>query len=338
MVKFYAGLVISFFILVIINILWGVLNLSLWITNGLQVLLQGMNFVEGVYFSIFLKWIILADVCWLGLALVFALKRKRYKTGPQYYLKYNPIVNPIISVIIPTLNEEKNVEKVVNDYKMQKYVKYVFVIDNHSTDKTADIAERCGAKVIRKKMNTGMADSCIMGFNESLKTDANIVTLTECDGTLNGYDIKKMIPYLDNCDVVIGTRIIQVLTEKGNQNGMFNTWGNFFIGKLLQLKYFSLLHMGITPITDIGCTHRSIRRDALEKMIEDIKEYYKNNKDKDGWMLVPYLTMHAIESDLKTIEIPITFQKRLGSSKSGANKKSKGIILGLRMIWLILMS
>jgi hypothetical protein len=36
-----------------------------------------------------------------------------------------------------------------------------------------------------------------------------------------------MVSYLENADMVIGTREIQVLSEKGNQNKMFYVWGDF---------------------------------------------------------------------------------------------------------------
>ena len=60
-----------------------------------------------------------------------------------------------------------------------------------------------------------------------LETDANIIALTESDGTYAGIDLEKMIPYLENVDMIIGTREIQVFSEKGNQNKMFYVWGNF---------------------------------------------------------------------------------------------------------------
>ena len=40
----------------------------------------------------------------------------------------------------------------------------------------------------------------------------------------------KMIPYLDNCDMVIGSRMTQVLSEETNQNDTFLVWGNKFLG------------------------------------------------------------------------------------------------------------
>ena len=131
-----------------------------------------------------------------------------------------------------------------------------------------EIAKACDVTVITKEKNKGFAHSCILGMRESLKTDTNVVVFTECDGTFSGNDLAKMLPYADNCDMVIGTRQRQVLSEQKTQNSMFFVWGNYLLAKLVQLKYFSLLHLGIVELTDVGCMYRCIRRDSLEKIIE----------------------------------------------------------------------
>jgi len=326
-------------ILVIVQIVFVSINLYFWITEGIKTLLHGSTIIENVYFSIYLKWIILADAAWFLIALIFVLKRKHYKTDTSlHYLNYRPISNPIICVTIPAYNEELAIESVVKDYKNQKDVKHVIVIDNHSTDKTVQIAQSCGACVIKKESNKGYAHSWVLGLKESLKTNANIIVLTDSDATFSGSDLQKMIPYLDNCDMVVGTRLVQVLNERGNQNGMFYVWGNFFLAKLLQLKYFSLLHMGIVQMTDVGCSYRCIRRDSLEKIID--KFTYGNSdsviKEADGAKIGLFTTMIAIENDLQIVEIPISFKKRVGISKSGADKRLRGLVYGLGFLWYIL--
>src|SRR5579863_9700375 len=210
--KLYSAFGITFAVLLIINIVVTVLTLYAWVTGGLKELLQGMSLGERLSTSKYIKWIIFADFIWIGFLLIFLFKRKHYKTENQkYYLTNNPIEHPKICVIIPTYNEEIVVRDVVNEYKNQKFVDKVLVIDNHSTDKTVDIAKQCGANVIAKTENKGYSHSCYVGLKEALKTDANIIVLTECDGTFDANDIQKMILYLDNCDMVIGTRQIQVL-------------------------------------------------------------------------------------------------------------------------------
>lgn len=339
--RLYVAIAISLSVLLLVNLIWIVLNLYVWATGGIQALLQGENFAERLYYSIYLKWIIIADVVWIFFALIFLLKRKHYKTDPaMHYLTYIPIHDKKVCVIIPAYNEEPVIQKVVEDYINQKNVKQVLVIDNHSIDKTAEIAEHYGAKVIRKESNRGYADSCVIGLKESLKTDANIIVLTEADGTFSGYDLEKMIPYLDNADMIIGTRQIQVLSEKGNQNKMFYVWGNFFLAKLVQIKYFSLLHMGIINLTDVGCAYRCIRREALEKIIREFT-YPDTNEvvisPKSG-LFALFMTMIGLKNDLKIVEVPITFKKRIGRSKTESNKKTKAIRYGLEFLWFILIS
>ena len=149
-----------------------------------------------------------------------------------------------------------------------------------------------------------------------------------------------MIPYLENVDMVIGTREIQVLSEKGNQNKMFYVWGNFLLAKLLQIKYFSLLHMGVISLTDVVCAYRCIRRDALEKIIEQFT--YPNSdkvivKPKSG-LFALFMTTLGIRNDLRIVEVPVTFQKRVGISKTKSDKKLRAIRYGLEFFWFILYS
>lgn len=326
-------------VLFIINVVWFGWNLFLWVTNGIQFLLHGMNFVERVYASIILKWIILADLLYILIAVISLFVRKSFKTNASiYYLKYEPLNDPKISVSLNVYNEEPIIHKVVNDFVNQKYVSNVIVIDNHSTDKTVDIARRCGATVIVKDFNKGYADSWILGLKESLKTDANIIAIADIDGTYNAYDLSKMIPYLDNCDMVMGNRLVQHLTEKENQNTMFYVWGNWFIAKLFQLKFFNLLHRGHIQISDVGCSYRCFRREALEKIIHEFN--LSDNQitpEINDTNIILFTNNVAIRNNLKVIEIPITFNRRVGRSKY-TDTKRKGLKAGLVMLWYILKS
>jgi len=335
----YVGIFISFLILFVVNVGFIVVNLYLWINDGIQSLGVGQSLVEDIYYSLYLKWLIIFDVSWILLALTFMLKRKHYKTDFElHYLHYSPIIDPKICVVIPTYNEEKNIEGIIHECFNQKFVKKIIVVDNNSSDKTTDIAEKeKNVIVMKKKINKGYTHSCIMGLKESLKTDVNIIALIDADGTFSPNDLNKLIPYLDNCDLVIGSRQHQVITEKGNQNSMFYVWGNLFLAKLLQLKYFSLLHLGIIQLTDVGCTYRCIKKEALQKIIYELTNPSDTAVLKpENWLFSIYMTMLAIENDLKIVEIPITFGKRRGISKSDVDKKSKGVIYGLKFLWFIL--
>ena len=336
MKKFFFVLAMTFGILLIANIAWIGVNIYMFLIHGIESVVTGETLIENIYLSLYLRWILLCDGIWIVACLCFGLGRKSYKTDPKlHYLQYSHIADPKICLIIPTFNEESSIEQVVKNFINQKFVNNVIVIDNNSSDKTIEIAEKAGAKIITKSENRGYSHSLVLGFKEALKTDCNIVAATEADGTFNAYDLDKMVPYLDNCDMIIGTRQNQVITEKGNQNSEIFVWGNYFLAKLIQIKYFNLRHVGIVNLTDVGCVYRVIKREGLEKIVEKLT-YPKTDEPVGGVGIGLYLTMLGIENDLKTIEVPVTFNKRIGQSKISGLGTGHAIKVGLSFLWIIL--
>ena len=336
MKKFFFSMTISFLILLVINITWVFVNIYMFVDHGIESIISGQTLIENIYYSIYLRWILLADLIWLISWFVFILQRKSYKTNSDlHYLQFEKIEKPKICIIIPTYNEELSIEKVVKDFINQEYVEHVIVVDNNSSDRTVEIAKDSNAKVITKNENKGYSHSLVLGLKEAIKTDANIIGTVEADGTFNAYDLQKMIPYLDNCDMVIGTRQNQVMTEKGNQNSGFFVWANFILAKLIQMKYVSLEHMGIVNLTDVGCVYRIMKRESLEKIVDKLTH---NGTDQPigGVGIGLYFTMQCIENDQKIIEIPVTFKKRIGKSKISGVSTGKTIRVGLNFLWLIL--
>ena len=329
---FFFSLSISFLILLFTNIAWISVNIYMFIVHGIESIISGETLIENIYYSVYIKWILFSDLIWIIAWLAYIFKRKSYKTSLDlHYLQYKKIDDPKICIIIPTYNEELAIGNVVKEFINQPFVKYVIIVDNNSKDHTVDIAKSQGATVITKNENKGYSHSLVLGLNEALKTDANIIGTVEADGTFNSYDIEKMVPYLNNCDMVIGSRQNQVITEKGNQNSGFFVWANFFLAKLIQMKYLSLEHMGIVNLTDVGCVYRIIKRDALEKIIESLT-YPNTDKPIGGVGIGLSMTMLGIENDLKIIEIPVTFNRRIGRSKLSGAGTSKTIKIGLKFL------
>ena len=338
MKKFFFMLALTFVIIFIVNISWVISNLYLWSTEGITAVIGEETDVllEDIYYSEYARWIIWVDLAWIMSLLIFIFRSKHYKTDPAlHYLQFDDISNPKMCVAIPSYNEGETIGQVVTDYKNQKFVESVIVIDNNSSDNTVKIAKQHGAMVVTKNENKGFSHSYVLGLKESLKTDANIIVVTESDGTYSGGDISKLLPYLENCDMVSGSRQSQILTEKGNQNSRFLVWGNIFLAKLIQLKHFSQDHLAVVNLTDVGCVFMAIKRDALLKIIDQLS---KEDTDKLTWNISMrlYATLLAVENDLRLIEVPVTFKKRIGNSKIGTGKNLGTIKMGLLFLWVIL--
>ncbi len=337
MKKYFFVLTVSFFTLLITTIIWGIMTLIFLSVNGVQMVFHNRGFFAAVAASAYMKWIVLFDLGWMILFFIYLFSRRNYRTEvKQHFLQYEHLMNPRICVVIPAYNEEATIQQVVNEHLNQEFVKEVIVIDNHSEDKTVEIARNCGAKVITKSENKGFGHSVAMGLKEALKTDTNLIVLTEADGTLSANDIGKMLLYIDYCDVVRGSRQVQILNEKGNlREGITHVWGNYFLAKLIQLKYLNFTHLGIVNMNDIGCMLRMLKRETIEK-IQDQLTYEGTDVAIGGNGFLLFLDMKCLDEDMRIIEIPVSYKKRIGKSKFRTDKKMKSLKYGWEFFRLIL--
>jgi len=221
-----------------------------------------------------------------------------------------------VSVVIPAYNEEKSILKVVKDFS-KPCINEVIVIDNNCTDRTPDMAKKAGAKVI-KQPKQGYGFAIRKGLEEA---KGDVIIVTEADQTFIGKDIYKLLEYIEDADMVLGTRTCVQLNSRDVNMGRFLLWGNIFIAKLLQSFY------GNIRLTDVGCTTRAIKKSALKKIIK--------NFTVGGNHFSPEMIIEALKANLKVVEIPINYRKRVGKGKITSAGKWKAFKLGLKMIWLI---
>jgi glycosyltransferase involved in cell wall biosynthesis len=112
----------------------------------------------------------------------------------------------VIIAIIPAYNESETIGKVVAE--TSKYVSSVIVIDDGSTDNTAEVASSMNATVVRNRHNAGKGAALKRGFIECLKCGPDVVITLDADGQHDPGEIPKLLqPILDEeADVVIGSR------------------------------------------------------------------------------------------------------------------------------------
>lgn len=200
---------------------------------------------------------------------------------------------------MPAYNEEVNVASAVESFLAHDAVDEVVVVDNNSTDATAERAEEAGAIVVNESKQ-GYGHACQRALAEA-NDRGGIIGLVEPDGTFTARDVSKLLAYLDDFDFVVGTRTAPELIWQGANMGAFLRWGNWFVAKLLQV-----LHN--TPsLTDVGCTFRVMNSEAYTKIKDDFTV--------GGSHFSPEMLIRVAQNDVSMIEIPVNYRPRRGKSK-----------------------
>ena len=196
-----------------------------------------------------------------------------------------------VSVVVPALNEEVPIGTVVREIIATAIPREVIVVDNESTDRTAEKAKRAGARVISAPRGYGSA--CAAGI-AAVSKDCDVIVFLDGDGS----DVPALMPALldpignGTHDFVIGSRT-RGRREPGSMNFQ-QVFAGYLAGSLIRLLY------GVR-YTDM-CAFRAIRRDALEKLDMREKTY--------GWNLE--MQMKAARAGLRVLEMPVDHRCRKG--------------------------
>src|SRR3989338_2601232 len=260
-----------------------------------------------------------------------------------------------ISILIPAYNEEKTIGKVVMDFKKQLPESKIYVCDNNSGDKTAEIAEKTGAHILREnRLGKGYA------LQKLLTIKSDIYVVVDGDDTYPAEKVKNLIqPITENkADMAIASR-------KRFNSGIVRNFGNFFVTTLLNLFFNrnptpTVIDWGIArslrllgrisentniPATSIADSHHQLKTDGIfvfkHKLHDALSGYrafnynlIKNlNQKSKGFEIETELTIKAIESNFRIIEIPVNYTARK-ESKLRAYKDGIRIILALITLFI----
>lgn len=236
------------------------------------------------------------------------------------FIQISLVENTKLTVTLTAYNDEKSIGLAVEDFAKHPLVERVIVVSNNSSDGTFEVAERAGA-IVFNETTQGYGACVHRALSEAIKfSDTELIVLCEGDMTFSSFDIDKLLSFSAHADIVNGTRIVEQLRDKETQLSIFMFYGNWFVAKLLEVK-----HLGNVTLTDVGSTYKLCRRSALERLLPLL-----NNKVNLEFN--PYLIDKALENQLKIIECPITFRKRIGESKGGNINNWVAMNLGFRMM------
>ena len=216
-----------------------------------------------------------------------------------------------ISVVIPTLNEEQAIGEVVSN--IPKNIRgRIFVVDNGSSDGTAERARAAGARVIYESRR-GYGSACLAGARAAHQSE--IIVFLDGDRSDDPRQLEAIAAPLiaDQADLTIGSRIGGAL-EKGSMP-LHARVGNRIIVVILRLLY------GVR-ITDIG-SFRAIRTRQLFRLNMEQMTY--------GWPVE--MVVKAAQEGLRIQSVPINYRRRIGVSK--VTGTLRGSILAAYYMFLV---
>jgi len=209
-------------------------------------------------------------------------------------------------VTIPAFNEENKIQSVIKEIPRQISgisEVGVLVVDDGSTDQTAEKAKEAGADyVVKNKSNKGLALTFSRAQELALKLGADIIVNTDADFQYNQTEIPKLIePILTGeADIVLGDRQVKKLKHMKLGNKFGNLLGSWLIRKITS-----------STIIDASTGFRAFSREAALRL--NVTSFHTYTHET---------LIQAIDKRLTIVQIPVEFRKREGKSRLIASIKS----------------
>jgi glycosyltransferase involved in cell wall biosynthesis len=220
----------------------------------------------------------------------------------------------VVDVVIPALDEERSIGLVLADLQDER-LRHVYVVDNGSTDRTAEVAREAGATILREP-ERGYGAACLRAIARMRRTSPPDV-IAFVDGDYSDYpdEITNILDTLESgFDLVIGSRVLGD-AEPGALLPQAR-FGNWLSTRLIR-QFFG------EHFTDLG-PFRAIRWDAYEQL---------SMADRDFGWTVEMQVRAAIEG-LRCTEVAVSYRKRIGRSKVTGTVKGS-FLAGVKILWVI---
>jgi glycosyltransferase involved in cell wall biosynthesis len=220
---------------------------------------------------------------------------------------------PAVAVIIPAYNEEKSIAHVLGDIPRQ-WVRTIVVVDNGSSDRTAEYARLHGATVVPEPQR-GYGAACLAGI-ASLTSNIEIIVFLDADYSDFPEELEKVVAPIvqGQADMVIGTRMHDRATRAclTPQQRYGNKLATFLIKCFWGFRY-----------SDLG-PFRAINRKSLDLLQMEDRNF--------GWTVE--MQIKAVQKGLKIAEVPVQYRVRIGRSKISGTLKGT-ILAGTKILYTV---
>ena len=202
-----------------------------------------------------------------------------------------------ISIVMPCLNEEAAVvgcvETALSSITASGMTGEVLVVDNDSTDASAQLAAAAGARVVREPVR-GYGQAYLAGLAEAR---GRFIVLGDSDGTYDFAMVASFVePLTNGTDLVIGSRL------RGTIDRGAMPWLHRYLGNPLLTKTMNLLFSN--QISDVYCGMRSVRHEALSGL----------TLSATGMEFALEMLISAERNGMRIKEVPIRYRRRVGGT------------------------
>ena len=203
-----------------------------------------------------------------------------------------------IAVLIPCYNEEKTIGKVIRDAKAALPEATIYVYNNNSKDRTAEIAAEAGA-IVRNEYMQGKGNVIRRMFRE---IDALVYVMVDGDDTYPMESAREMVDMVlnRNADMVVGDRLSSTYYQE-NKRPFHNFGNNLVRGSINKL---------------FGCNIRDIMTGFRAFSYEFVKTFPVLSK---GFEIETEMTIHAVYNNMQIENVVIDYRDRPEGSVSKLN-------------------
>jgi len=189
-------------------------------------------------------------------------------SAPQVRPSIPPDVFRRTIVIIPAYNEAGNIAAIVSGIRSDYPEARVVVIDDGSSDRTREFAQRAGAVVLSHPTNLGYGVALQTGYKYALNArSCDYVVQIDGDGQHDYREIPRLLEPIvrRGADIVIGSRFID--GRPSYRIGLRRKWGIFF---------FRVLYRALAgnKVNDVTSGMKALRKSVVEKCIRDDFPYH----------------------------------------------------------------